>query len=66
VVLQQTFSLATHGNGHLHLQATLLGAEITVPVTNSKPALGTWQQIILLECDVRNRNREIVVTVAGE
>lgn len=54
------------GNGHSHLQATLLGAEISVPVANGEPVLGTWQQIILLECDVRNRNREIVVTVMGE
>src|SRR5947209_142312 len=37
------------GNGHSHLQATLLGPEITVPVTGGAPALGTWQQIVLLE-----------------
>ncbi|MDE3056327.1 MAG: secondary thiamine-phosphate synthase enzyme YjbQ [Bacteroidota bacterium] len=54
------------GNGHSHLQATLMGAEITVPVANSTLVLGTWQQIILLECDVRNRSREVVVTVMGE
>lgn len=29
------------------------------------PALGTWQQIVLLECDIRPRQREIVVTVQG-
>ena len=54
------------GNGHSHLQATLLGQDLTVPVTNGAPALGTWQQIIHLECDVRPRDREIVVTVMGE
>jgi thiamine phosphate synthase YjbQ (UPF0047 family) len=28
--------------------------------------LGTWQQIFLLECDVRERRREVVVTVSGD
>lgn len=54
------------GNGHSHLQATMLGPSITVPVENGAPVLGTWQQIFLLECDVRERRREVVVTVAGE
>jgi secondary thiamine-phosphate synthase enzyme len=54
------------GNAHSHLQATLLGFSITVPVANGKVVLGTWQQIFHLECDVRGRNRQIVVTVMGE
>ncbi len=54
------------GNGHSHLQATLLGPSITVPVSEGKLALGTWQQIFHLECDVRGRERTVVVTVLGE
>lgn len=54
------------GNGHSHLQATTLGPSISVPVSGGKPVLGTWQQIFLLECDVRPRQREIVVTVLGD
>ena len=54
------------GNGHSHLQATLLGPSLTVPVSDGKPVLGTWQQIIHVECDVRPRDRTIVVTVMGE
>lgn len=54
------------GNGHSHLQATLLGPSLTVPVTEGRPVLGTWQQIIHLECDIRSRDRTIVVTVMGE
>lgn len=53
------------GNGHSHLQATLLGPELTVPVSNSRLKLGTWQQIFHLECDVRPRQRTIVVTIYG-
>ncbi len=54
------------GNGHSHLQATLLGPSLTVPIANGELVLGTWQQIFHLECDVRGRQRTIVVTVLGD
>jgi secondary thiamine-phosphate synthase enzyme len=54
------------GNGHSHLQATLLGPSLTVPVADGEPVLGTWQQIFHLECDVRGRERSIVITVTGD
>jgi secondary thiamine-phosphate synthase enzyme len=54
------------GNGHSHLQATLLGPSLTVPIANGQLVLGTWQQIFHLECDVRGRQRAVVVTVTGE
>ena len=54
------------GNGHSHLQATTLGPEITVPVANGELVLGTWQQVFHLECDIKPRQREIVMTVVGE
>jgi secondary thiamine-phosphate synthase enzyme len=54
------------GNGHSHLQATLLGPSLTVPITDGKLMLGTWQQIFHLECDVRGRQRTVVVTVIGD
>jgi len=53
------------GNGHSHLQATLLGPSLTVPIADGKLVLGTWQQIFHLECDVRGRQRTIIVTVMG-
>jgi secondary thiamine-phosphate synthase enzyme len=54
------------GNGHSHLQATLLGPSLTVPVRAGRLLLGTWQQIVHLECDVRPRERTVMVTVVGE
>ena len=54
------------GNGHSHLQATMLGASLTVPVRDGGLVLGTWQQIFHLECDVKPRQRAIMVTVVGE
>ena len=54
------------GNGHSHLQATLMGPDVTVPVRDGVVVLGTWQQIFHIECDVRPRERRVVVTVIGE
>lgn len=54
------------GNGHSHLQSTWLGASLSVPVGEGKLMLGTWQQIFHLECDVRARQRTVIVTVYGE
>jgi len=54
------------GNGHSHLQATLLGPSLTVPIRDGRLQLGTWQQIVHLECDVRPRERTVLVTVLGE
>lgn len=54
------------GNGHSHLQATTLGPSITVPIRDGQLVLGAWQQIFLLECDVKPRSRTVVVTVLGE
>lgn len=54
------------GNGHSHLQATLLGPSLSVPVSEGKLVLGTWQQIFHLECDVRGRQRTVLVTVVGD
>jgi len=54
------------GNGHSHLQATLLGPSLTVPIAKGKLVLGTWQQIFHVECDVRGRERTLIVTVIGD
>jgi len=54
------------GNGHSHLQATMLGPSLAVPVTDGKLVLGTWQQIFHIECDIKPRQRTVVVTVLGE
>lgn len=59
--------LAWHdGNGHSHLQASMLGPDITVPVSEGRLNLGTWQQIVHVECDVKPRKRTLVVTVLGD
>ena len=54
------------GNGHSHLQATTLGPDLTVPVRSGELVLGTWQQVFHLECDIKPRERTIIVTVMGD
>ena len=54
------------GNGHSHLQATMLGPSLSVPVGGGKLILGTWQQVFHIECDIHPRQRTVVVTVLGE
>lgn len=54
------------GNGHSHVRATLLGPSLTVPFVKGSPTLGTWQQIIFVDFDVRSRTRTLVVQIMGE
>lgn len=48
-----------------HLKAAMLGSSVTIPITNGRPALGTWQGIYLCEHRDRGGNRNIVVTAWG-
>ncbi len=54
------------GNGHSHVRASILGPSLTVPFVDGKLLLGTWQQIVFVELDVRPRTRELVVQMIGE
>jgi secondary thiamine-phosphate synthase enzyme len=54
------------GNGHSHVRASLIGPSLTVPFTNGKLVLGTWQQIVLVELDTRNRDRSLILQITGE
>jgi secondary thiamine-phosphate synthase enzyme len=54
------------GNGHSHLQATMLGPSLTVPIKNGSLVLGTWQQIFHLECDIKPRRRTVAISVTGD
>ncbi|MBN2330074.1 MAG: YjbQ family protein [Candidatus Omnitrophica bacterium] len=54
------------GNGHSHVRATFIGPSLTVPFVDKTLTLGTWQQIILIDCDVPARQRDIVVQLIGE
>jgi secondary thiamine-phosphate synthase enzyme len=54
------------GNGHSHVRAALLGPSLTIPFVENRLTLGTWQQVIYVDFDVRSRQRELVVQIIGE
>lgn len=49
-----------------HLKSSLLGCSLNIPVSNGRPALGTWQGIYLCEHRNHGGSRRIMVTVQGE
>ena len=54
------------GNGHSHVQAALLGPSVVIPVRKKKLALGTWQQVVVINHDNKSRKRRVEVTVLGK
>ncbi|HEY0317198.1 MAG TPA: secondary thiamine-phosphate synthase enzyme YjbQ [Solirubrobacterales bacterium] len=51
-------------NSHAHQRATIVGPSEIVPVVGGRVALGTWQQIVLIDFDDRPRERTVVVQVS--
>ena len=52
------------GNGRSHVKASIVGPSLTLPVGGGEPLLGTWQQVVFLELDVRQgRIRTVIITV---
>jgi len=54
------------GNGFSHVRAALMKPSLTLPLVKGRLALGTWQQIVLIDFDNRKRERNILVQVMGE
>jgi secondary thiamine-phosphate synthase enzyme len=52
-------------NSHAHQRASLIGASEQVPVIGGRLALGTWQQLVLIDFDDRPRERTVVVQVVS-
>ena len=54
------------GNGHSHLRSAIIKTSLTIPISNSEMTLGTWQQIVFIDFDNKQRTRRIAVQVMGE
>lgn len=52
-------------NSHAHQRASLIGASDQVPLVHGRLALGTWQQLVLIDFDDRPRDRTVVVQVVS-
>ncbi len=54
------------GNGFSHVRAAFCKASLTIPFTDRRLILGTWQQVVLVDFDNRPRDRQIVLQIMGE
>ena len=54
------------GNGYSHVRASVLGASLVIPFNDKELALGTWQQIVLVDFDNRPRSRQIILQIMGD
>lgn len=54
------------GNGHSHIRSAFLGPSLVIPFHQGKLDLGTWQQPVLIELDVRGRDREVIIQILGD
>lgn len=49
-----------------HLKSSILGHSVTIPISNGRLNLGTWQGVYLCEHRNRGGSRKLVVTLNGE
>ena len=54
------------GNGHSHLRSALMKTSFSIPIVDGRMTLGTWQQILYIDFDVRPRQRSLVVQIIGD
>jgi secondary thiamine-phosphate synthase enzyme len=52
-------------NSHAHQRASVIGPSEVVPVTGGRLAVGTWQQLVLIDFDDRPRERTVIVQVVS-
>lgn len=51
------------GNGHAHVRSALIQPVLSVPLIDGELALGTWQSIVLIDFDIKERTRTIHVNI---
>ena len=54
------------GNGYAHVRAAMIGPSLNIPAIEARMALGTWQQVVLIDFDNRPRERRILVQMRGD
>jgi len=53
-------------NGHSHIRASMIGQNLSLPILEGVLKIGNWQQIVLIELDIKKRERELVLTLVGD
>jgi len=54
------------GNGFSHVRSALLKTSLSIPIVDGELVLGTWQQVVAINLDNRERMRELVAVLIGE
>ncbi len=54
------------GNGFSHVRAALMKPSLAIPLVEGTLSLGTWQQIVFIDFDNRERKRDLIVQIVGE
>ncbi len=54
------------GNGFSHLRSSLLGPGLTAPFREGSLQSGTWQQVVLVDNDNGQRERDLLLTALTE
>jgi secondary thiamine-phosphate synthase enzyme len=52
-------------NSHAHQRASIVGPSEVIPIEGGRLALGTWQQLVLIDFDDRARERTVVIQVVS-
>lgn len=53
-------------NGHAHIRAALMPTSVTIPVINNKLAMGTYQEVLVIDDQVDQEPRYVILQVMGE
>jgi secondary thiamine-phosphate synthase enzyme len=53
------------GNGFSHVRSALLKTSLSLPIVDGELMLGTWQQVVAINLDNRDRERELVAVLIG-
>ena len=53
-------------NGHAHLRAALMPTSVTIPVVQGKLALGTYQEILVIDDQIDQESRYLILQAMGE
>lgn len=53
-------------NGAAHIKSAMIGTDYSIPIIDGHIALGTWQQIVLIDFDEKPREREVLVKIVKE
>lgn len=53
-------------NGHAHIRSALIGASLSIPISEGQVLLGRYQQIMVIDMQTEKEPRSVVIQIFGE